>query len=385
MTNDSIRSILEDTYQHAESRKDTNFELSEPQQKWVETVVEKAESQKAVLAVLITSLVKKIETPTQDVRYHKKELPNGYSGRSFDTSHVTPFIAEKFQRFAMKSGSGWLTRSLEQVPPFTLDFPGKIRNKLVKEAFLEILNDIEENQTEPRKYLHAVFASLITLMERSKVNLGLLETANPNLDQSSQTDAISIEKIVDLLKYHFTFNYHTAGASRLPVLAIYSAYQMLMSIERYEGKMLSPLKSHTASDIKSGGIGDIEVLAENENFFEAVEIKHNIPISSAIVRLAYQKFAETSVSRYYLLTTAEPNVDEADAVNLLIRQIHAQHGCEVIVNGILPSLKYYLRLLSDPQLFLECYSRNLQSDFNQSTDIKEVHLQFWNELLDSLL
>ena len=376
-----VRSILENAYQFAESRDKTHIELSELQQKWVETIVEKAESQKAVLAVLITSLTKKIETPTQDVRYHKTELPNGYSGRSFDTRHITPFIKEKFQRLAMKSGSGWLTRSLEQVPPFTLDFPGKIRNKLVKEAFLEILNDIEENRADPQKYLHVVFASLINLMERSQGYLSLLVEANEDSTQPLQSDTITIENIVNLLKYHFSYDYSVTGASRLPVLAVYSAYEMLMSIERYKGKTLSPLKSHTTSDTKSGGIGDIEVLDENEDFFEAVEIKHNIPISPDFVQGAYQKFAETSVCRYYLLTTAEPNVDDPETVNPLIDQVRKRHGCEVIVNGILPSLKYYLRLLSNPKLFLDCYSKNLQLDFNQNTDIKEIHLRYWNELL----
>ena len=380
-----VLSILEEVYQLAESRDKTHIELSELQQKWVETIVEKAESQKAVLAVLITSLTKKIETPTQDVRYHKTELPNGYSGRSFDTLHITPFIKEKFQRLAMKSGSGWLTRSLEQVPPFTLDFPGKIRNKLVKEAFLEILNDIEENRADPQKYLHAVFASLINLMARSQVNLSLLVETNEDSTQPLQPDTITIENIVNLLKYHFSYNYRVAGASRLPVLAVYSAYEMLMSIERYKGKTLSPLKSHTTSDIKSGGIGDIEVLEKNGNFFEAVEIKHNIPISPDLVKSAYQKFAETPVRRYYLLTTAEPNVDDPRTVDQLVQQIRRQHGCEVIVNGILPSIKYYLRLLSNPKLFLDCYSKNLQLDFQQNTDVKEIHLRYWNELLESLL
>ena len=380
----NVRSILENAYHLAESRDNTHPELSESQQKWVETIVENAESQKAVLTVLVTSLTKKIETPTQDVRYHKRELPNGYSGRSFDTSYVTPFIAEKFQRFAMKSGSGWLTRSLEQSHAFTFDFPGKIRNERMKNAFLEIINDIEENQIEPGRYLHAIFVSLINLMERSKVNLGLLERAHADTDETPQTDSVTIEKIVNLLKYHFTFNYRTVGASRLPVLAIYSAYEMLMLIERYKGKTLSPLKSHTTSDTKSSGIGDIEVLDANGEFFEAVEIKHNIQISSTLVRDAYQKFAETSICRYYFLTTAEPNVDNVDAVDSLVHQIRTRHGCEVIVNGILPSLKYYLRLLSNPRLFLNCYSRNLQLDFEQSTDIKEIHLRFWKELLDSL-
>ena len=77
----NVRAILEDAYKVAESGDNTKSKLSGSQQRWVETIVEKAESQKAVLAVLITSVTKKIETPTQDVRYHKKGLSNGYSGR----------------------------------------------------------------------------------------------------------------------------------------------------------------------------------------------------------------------------------------------------------------------------------------------------------------
>ena len=379
------RSILEEAYKLAESTDNTYPELSENQENWIKTITEKAESQKAVLAVLITSLTKKIETPIQDIRYHKKELPNGYSGRSFDTSYVTPFIAEKFQRFAMKSGSGWLTRSLEQAHAYTLEYPGRILDKAAKEAFLQILNDIEVNQSDPKKYLHALFASLILLMEKSTADLDLLEGTSTGSAQTPYSDKVTIDNIVDILKHHFSFNYHIAGASRLPVLAVYSAYEMLMALERYDGKTLSPLKTHTTSDIKSGGIGDIEVLDEHRNFFEAVEIKHNIPISPELVRDAYYKFTETPVRRYYLLTTAEPNVNNIDAVGSLVREIHKLHGCEVIVNGILPSLKYYLRLLSNPKFFLDSYSKNLQLDFNQNTDIKEIHLRYWNELLSSLI
>ena len=379
------RSILEDAYQLAESKDDTHSDLSATQKNWITTITEKVESQKAVLAVLITSLTKKIETPTQDVRYHKKELPNGYSGRVFDTRYVTPFIREKFQRYAMKGGSGWLTRSLEQAHPYTPEYPGRILDKTVKEAFLQILNDIEENRADPKKYLQAIFSSLISSMAKSQVNLSLFEETNENTTETQESDTITIDNIVNLLEYHFSYDYRVAGASRLPVLAVYSAYEILMTLDRYKGKTLPPLKSHTTSDIKSGGIGDIEVLDENEKFFEGVEIKHNIPISQSLVRDAYQKIADTSVRRYYLLTTAEPNVDDAGAVERLVQEILRQHGCEVIVNGILPSLKYYLRLLTNPKLFLDCYSKNLQLDFNQSTDIKEVHLRYWNELLNSLL
>lgn len=371
-----IRSILEDTYQLAESSGNSLSDFSESQERWINAIIEKAESFRAVLTVLITSLVKKIQTPTQDVRYHQTELPNGYSGRGLDTEHITPFMKEKFRRFAMAE-SGWLTRSLEQPYPYTLDYEGKIRNKTVKNAFLQILNDIEENKADPNKYLQSIFSALITLMKESQISFDFLKEAQ-------HTERVTIEKIVDLLSHHFSHDYGVAGASRLPVVAVYSAYEMLMEIQRYEGKTLSPLKSHTASDTKSHGIraiGDIEVMHDNR-FFEGIEIKHNIPISLGLVEDAYQKFAQTPVSRYYLLTTAEPNVEDIDSVNDLVSEIHKQHGCEVIVNGILPSLKYYLRLLSSPQLFLQGYSRNLQLDFQQKAEIKETHLRYWEALLN---
>ena len=372
------RSILEEIYQSADVDRDVLSVLSPTKQEWVKIVAAHAESQKAVLAVLVTSLVKKIEMPPQDIRYHKAELPNGYSGRSFDTKHVTPFIREKFLRLAMMSGSGWLTRSLEQAHPYTLSYLGRIHNVVVRNAFLQILHDVEENQASPQEYLLAIFACLIDYIEDSRVIFDPIS--------GEGKDSISIENITEMLKNHFFHSYGVSGASRLPVLAIYSAYQLLMGYDRYIGKKLCPLKRHTTSDTKSSGIGDIEVLDEQENFFEGVEIKHNISITPMLVQHAFGKFANTAVCRYYLLTTAELEVEDEDinAVRKLIYEFRIHHGCEIIVNSIIPSLKYYLRLLNDPLMFLDCYGSNLQADFDTSTDIKRVHLQYWDELLASV-
>ena len=96
-------------------------------------------------------------------------MENGYSGRTFDTRYITPFMKQKQFLGAMKE-SGWLTRSLEQNIPYNLDFPGKINNKEVKDAFLKILNDIEENGADPKNYLMGIFH--LSIKER---NLNLLE------------------------------------------------------------------------------------------------------------------------------------------------------------------------------------------------------------------
>ncbi|MEM3829677.1 MAG: hypothetical protein QXP36_10750 [Conexivisphaerales archaeon] len=347
--------------------------LNTNQREWLDKIVEKAESLKAVVSVLATSLVKKIENPKQDVRYHKRELPNGYSGRTLDTKYVTPFFKTHFRRLAMKE-SGWLTRSIEQPFPFTKDFPGKIRDSGAKEAFLSILDDIETNKADPKIYLISLFILLLKFTSTKQTSIPVIKNEK----------SITITSIVDLLNKHFYSKYTVSGASMLPVIAIYSIYQILIDdLSRFKNKRLLPLRSHLSSDTRAGTVGDIEVIDDKEGYFEAVEIKHEIPIDSFMISDAYEKFKNTRIKRYYLLTTAEPYIkhNEEDNIVRVIDDIRNRHGCEVIVNGVLYSLKYYLRLLDDPNKFIENYTKNLEIEFSKTTEIKKEHVKKWEELL----
>lgn len=87
-----IPSILEDTYQLAASSDSTYTALSKSQERWVNTIIEKAESFRAVLTVLITSLVKKIQTPTQ-VKY-----PSTFSTKLLEKSSVRFSTESRNQR-----------------------------------------------------------------------------------------------------------------------------------------------------------------------------------------------------------------------------------------------------------------------------------------------
>ncbi len=350
--------------------------LGVEQTAYVQAVVDHAETQKAVLAALLTSLTKKLVTPQQDVRLHKVELPGGYSGRGFDTTYITPFIREHFPRLAMRSGSGWLTRSIEQLAPFTLDFPGRIQNAAVKTAFLHILDDVETHNADPRAYLLALLRLLDAKMQADQLS------AQPI---TMIAHSVTIVKLLAALRSHFYRQYHTSGASRLPVIAIHVIYELLLDTPRYQGKQLVPLKGHTTSDLKSHTIGDVEIITEVGKYFEAVEVKHRIAITPTMVRDAFEKVNSTPLTRYYLLTTAEPNTIEQEQVSALTEQIHTQFGIEIIVNGIMPSLKYYLRLLPDLAAFVAVYTQRLADEYAHSTDIKLIHVQAWNEIYTELM
>lgn len=331
-------------------------------QVYLDEILDKSESSKGVLTVLITSLVYKVFHPEQDVRKHQSSISGGYSGRTFDTKYITPFL--KSVRFPAMAESGWLTRSLEQKVPYDQNYSGAIQPNTLKVAFLTVLENVEYG-ANCEEYLSYLIQGLII-----KRNKQIIELAKPiNLP---------IGLIIKILMKHFNSNYIAEGASRLPTLALYAAYQCLMNeTKRFESKRLQPLENHTSADKRSGRIGDIDIVDENERPFEAVEVKHGIPISLQLVKDSFQKFVTTQVSRYYLLSTADINESDKNEIELEIERIRNVHGCQVIVNGVIKSLHYYLRLLSNTSEFIHNYVTLLEND----SALKFEHKKRWNELI----
>lgn len=325
-----------------------------------------SENSKGVLAVITTSLVYKALHPEQDIRCHQQSIPGGYSGRTFDSLYITPFLRSK--SFPNMAESGWLTRSLEQKVPYTSDYPGAITPKKLKRIFLETIDTIQSNDIDVISIIQYLFARLAERRDSKKIEL-------------AKPQNLSISSIMNVLESHFSHKYKTRGTSRLPVLAFYAVYESLTTeLKRFEGKTLLPLENHTSADSQSGRLGDIDVIDENGNPFEAIEVKYDIPVNFDIIERAKEKILPTTVSRYYILSTAERNKDEEAKITHVINQIKNTHGCQLVVNGIMPSLKYYLRLLDNPAKFIENYVSLLSSD----ETVKFEHKEQWNYIISEL-
>lgn len=190
--------------------------------------------------------------------------------------------------------------------------------------------------------------------------------------------SLSISKIILTLRKHFTSRYSCSGASRLPTLAVYAAYQCMISqVSRYNDKILCELESHNSADMQSGRIGDIDINNQDGTAFEGVEIKHEIKITKQLVNDAYNKFKVYKTDRYYLLTTANMDTADWDGINAEINKISQIHGCQVIVNGVYSSLNYYLRLVEDPADFIDKYVELLKHD----ATVKFQHKEAWNSII----
>lgn len=317
---------------------------------------------KSTLAVLMTLLVKKVMKPSQDVRKHQAKMTGGFSGRNLDKKHVTPFLREN--DFPHMSESGWLTRSFEHPSPYDLNYPGEITPAFLRNDFLSLVDKVERKSGLAKACLEEVFRHLVSFREQSQ-DIALSRPKNQ-----------SVEAVVSLVGK--LWDRSTSGRSRIPVIAVFAAYQCLVDeLDRYKNHQLLPLLAHNAPDQKTGRTGDID-LKHNSKIVEGVEIKHGVRITPKLVAATIEKIKRTTVTRYYILSTNE-KLEGVKEITDLTTDARHNHGCEIIVNGVAATLKYYLRLVSNTDDFIENFVSTLEKDNDIGYELKMTWDQIANE------
>lgn len=295
----------------------------------------------------------------------KIDFQVGTKNRSTDAAHVTPFLKRHGLTSCAASGaeSG---RNFERPYPYTLNYEAKPKGKGNREAFLGVIHAIQVEGVDPFPCI--VLFMALDLRNKQKV-----------VFEYPQPEGLTIQEIFDAFIKHYQ-NAQGQGRSRLPVLAIQAVYQCLVvELLRYQDTLLrNPPNRHTAND-KEGWIGDIQIDRLDGTPFEGVEVKSGIKITSDMVRALPKKFAGQAVDRYYILSTADPYIgkNELDEVMQAVEKVRQETGCQVIVNGLNQSLRYYLRLVSGPNNFLTNYTEQIQRDL----DVKDEHRALWAQIL----
>lgn len=311
----------------------------------------------AALHVLVTLLAKKIMSPEQDIRYHKSNLDGGFSGRLLDAEHITPFLRE--YELTPRPSSGWQTHSLQQNYPYDEDYPGAISPAELKTAFLYLVQRIQTEEGLAHRVLFVILGKLAEIRERNRP---------PALARPRDKTAAVVADLVEKL-------WAQPNAARVPVLAVFAVYQCLVKeFERYSNHDLLPLKSHAQSDEQVDRAGDID-LSLGEKTVESVEVKHGIEIGAGLVEQAIEKIRPTPIRRYYILGTSN-RIDEVEKISKLVADARSSCGCEIIVGGLAPTLKYYLRLVTDTDDFIDNFVELLETDDGIGRDLRLT----WNDI-----
>lgn len=364
-----IKTILEQSYAEADELVRSGRSMEAPDNVKTDAIIraiELAKIKHAFRGAALTLLTYKVAYPQQDIRAHKAEYEGGFSARSFDSSVTVPFLIERSLPRSVETH--WLTQTLSFAGPLTSELQLKTTPKDAGPKLIQVVNDANNDATgaTARAMVKAILIELIHIRNQSKVDL----TRPKNLP---------IHRIRDLLISHMTAGYKS-GAPRLPQLAIYAVYMCLVKeIRRFEGKTLEPLQRLKSADRKAGTVGDI-VVSDGSTPVEAVEIKFDQPISLIHVMEAMDKVRSESVSRYYLLSTAGIEANDASQINEKKDAFLKQNGCEIIVNGVVDTISYYLRLLPETTSFVKNYADLLETD----EDTGYEHRIKWNDLCEKI-
>ena len=327
----------------------------------------KAEAASTVFNNVITGLAIKLAFNELDVRYHQTQIQESsalnrswFNHRGLSEKVIYPWLSLK--NFC-GAKSGWQTRTLERPKPYTREYDENISH--VKKPFLEIYEATQEQSIEVVNSLLAyLFYKQIVLREGRVIDL-----ATPNIDE--------ITTIVSHLKQHIMHKYSGKGGSRLPVLAIYATLQLVSKeISRYEKVKLKKLEEHSAADSQTGSAGDIEFEDEESKVIEALEIKHGIVVTKELIQDTGKKISPFQLDRYYILTTSE-NCKPSDEQVLQLQTLKQKIGCQIIVNGVFPTIQYYLRLVQEPQEVYKAYTNLLATD----NSVSHEHREIWNEII----
>ena len=85
-------------------------------------------------------------------------------------------------------------------------------------------------------------------------------------------------------------------------------------------------------------------------------------------------------TRYYILSNIGIKENEQKEIKTIIDNVKQIHGCQIIINGVIPSLKYYLRLIDNLNSFFEIYSNLIQKD----NELKTIHKKVFQNLVKEL-
>lgn len=291
----------------------------------------------------------------------------GFSGRSNDTKYITPTL--KALKLTSMSESGWLTRSLEQPYPYDFNYNGRVGSEEVKKSFLKIVDYIQNNSTKCEDVVRFLLVESIKIRTNNQVSISPIQ----------DPDKISIEGIINSLESFFNENYHISGGSKLPVLSFYAIYTILTKeLKRYDGCTLNTLGSHTSSDRTAKTSADIEVTI-GDDLLESLEIKFNHVIDSHMINRAIEKIHKFNPKRYYVLSTYAIKSEDINEISEKIEDLKANHGCQLIINGLIPTLKYYLRLINDIEEFINVFTNLVVND----SELKIVHKDKWKEIYEN--
>ena len=211
---------------------------------------------RAGVRLLMACLLAKVHRPKVDPRKPYTEIgaPDAFSGRSYDEAYLTHFI--NTHRLPCNPTTAFLTPALRNIDrTLTTEVEIVGRPRQLYTYTLRLLDDVRTARVSAKDLLTEAIRVLIVMRDEKDSRMATLLAG---LRHSDDAIPLSSEAIVNLMIQHL----NSKNSSRLPVLAVAAAYQV---IGEKLGEHILPLKGHNAADEQTGAMGDIEVCLASDD------------------------------------------------------------------------------------------------------------------------
>lgn len=324
---------------------------------------------RAGVRLLLACVLAKVHRPELDIRKPYTEIgdDDAFSGRVYDERYLGPFINQ--HQLPCNPTTAFLTPALRNrdfvlTPDVNLvGHPPKLY-----QAVLDLLTAIHETSVGPYDVLLETLRVLFVVKaERQQRMASLLAGLKTNTKEASIP--LSAENIVTLIQQHL----NCRGTSRLPVLIVAAAYT---AAEKCLGECARKLQAHTAADIATGALGDVEIMLVNDDkVVTSYEMKMR-RVTREDIDHALDKINKSGlrVDNYIFITTdiIEPQVAEYAA------SLYEQGGgIEFVVLDCIGFLRHFLHLFHRlRQGFLDWYQEFVLSEPESAVrqELKEAFL-----------
>jgi hypothetical protein len=318
--------------------------------------------------MLMTCALAKTHRPEVDIRKPYTEIgdSDAFSGRAeYDEKYIWPFASE--HELPVNSTTAFLTPGFRTInvplaPPLVISG----RPKKMYEDTIQLLDDVYQGIMAEDDLLAETIRQLLLLKQEQD---GRIQHLISELAASYYSIPLSSEEIVGLISQHL----QSPKSSRLPVLVVAAAYK---AASKHIGERARSLFSHTAADLQTGALGDLEItLIDDDDVVSSYEMKAK-DVTKTDIDLAIRKVVDSGIriDNYIFITTGIIDIEVAEYATSLYRETG---GIEFVILDCLGFLRHFLHLFHRIRLeFLEAYQEFVLSEPDSaiSQPLKEVFL-----------
>ena len=322
---------------------------------------------RACVRCLLACALAKVHRPEVDIRKPYTEIgdPDAFSGRTYDERYISDLVAK--HELPCNVTTAFLTpafrnRNIVLTPDVNLVGrpPGVYR------AMLQVLDAAHRGDLSAEDLLAETIRWLLVVRDEKRERMKTLLAA---LRAAGGETVLSAEQIVSLIEQHLRLK----RSSRLPVLVVAAAYQ---AAQEYLRERALPLESHTAADLQTGSLGDLEItLVDDTQVVTSYEMKTR-QVTKGDIDLAVSKIAHSGrrIDNYIFITTKPIDREVAEYAASLYETLG---GIEIVVLDCIGFLRHFLHLFYRLRLrFLEAYQHLVLAEPNSAVPqpLKEAFL-----------